>query len=106
VSLPRRTDDITDATGVDFSYAVILFEDYVGQLPDGDDAEVYAGELNEPAHPVASSEDAGILAATAYAGRPLPGKCLLSPTMELLGCDNGHGEDDWAIPLIEDDASR
>lgn len=90
-----------EAVDVPFSYAVVLFADYEGGPPDGDDAETYAESLGYPSYPVVADPEVGILDSTLYDGNPLPGKCALSPDMEILGCENGHGEDDWARLLIE-----
>ena len=100
MSLPARAEAIIDETAVEFSYAVVLFEGYATPAPTREDAATYAESLDDPSYPVLSSEDVAVIDATPYTGRPLPGKCLLSPRMQLLGCDSGHGEDDWAVPLI------
>ena len=44
---------------------------------------------------------AEVLEATPYNGNGLPGKCILSPEMELLDCRSGGDEDDWAFDIIK-----
>ena len=39
--------------------------------------------------------------ATPWDGNARPGKCVLSPKMEILGCQVGHGDDGWAYDLIK-----
>ena len=44
---------------------------------------------------------AEVLNATPYAGFALPGKCVLSPEMEMLDCRQGGDEDSWAFDIIK-----
>ena len=74
-----------------------LFQDYSGGVPDGADASVYHETLGFPDYPVVADEDQEMLAAVPYDGTSLPGKCLLSPQMEILHCEVGHGYE----PLID-----
>ena len=44
---------------------------------------------------------AEVLNATPYQGNALPGKCILSPDMEMIECRQGGNEDDWAFDIIK-----
>ena len=44
---------------------------------------------------------AAVLDATPYKGLALPGKCILTPEMEMLDCRQGGNEDDWAFDIIK-----
>ena len=44
---------------------------------------------------------ASVLEATPYHGDALPGKCILTPGMQLLECRQGGDEDDWAFDIIK-----
>jgi hypothetical protein len=83
-----------------------LFEDSAGQTPEGPEAEAYHESIGEPPYPVTADPELAAQAATPFTGRPIPGKCLLSPEMEILGCEDGHGADTWARPLIEEHEDR
>jgi hypothetical protein len=74
-----------------------LFQDYSGGVPDGADAALYHETLGFPDYPVVADEAQEMLAAVPYDGTSLPGKCLLSPQMEILHCEVGHGYE----PLID-----
>jgi hypothetical protein len=98
--LVDRTKSILDAVDVDFSYAIILFQDGAGNAPNPDNGEDYWLDVNEPPFPVLANEAQDILDATPYDGSVLPGKCVVSPAMEIIECDHGHHPDDWAADAI------
>lgn len=103
--IPTRTEDLLDEfPEIEFEYAVILFEDYDGTAPEGDDAETYWGQLGEPGYPVLSDPAVDILMASGYGGAPLPGKLLVNPEMEILELRTGHGYPNWAFDFIRNDA--
>ena len=77
-------------TGVDFSYLVILFEDVQGDQPKGGTAVNYADVIDARKLPVLADKQQAILSDTPYDGSRLPGKCLLSPEMEMVECWDGH----------------
>ncbi len=93
VGLADEAAAFTAETGVDMQFLIVLFEDTRGDAPGEDLAEDYHEQISSPDLPVLSDIDEGILEASAYAGSPLPGKCLLSPQMEILRCSNGHGNE-------------
>jgi hypothetical protein len=90
-------EEIIEEHGLPFSFLIALFQDYSGGVPDGDDAAVYHEALGSPDYPVVSDEAQEMLASVPYDGTSLPGKCLLSPQMEILQCELGHGHE----PLID-----
>lgn len=104
--LGERTDGILEATGVDFSYAIVLFQDATGGAPVPANGEGYWSDVGEPAFPVLANEAQDILDVTPYDGTPLPGKCVISPAGEIVACNHGHGEDDWAADAILDHLGR
>lgn len=106
LELQDRTESIIEATGVEFSYAIILFQSLVGGAPTVEEAADYWADIYEPPYPVTSNQAVDILEATAYPGSPLPGKCVISPDMEILECRAGHGEDDWAADAINEHLAR
>ncbi len=81
-----------------------LFQDYQANPPDRDIGEDYWGRIGEPEFPVAADPDQLTVTETPYTGEALPGKCILSPRMEILQCGSGHGEDDWAYDVIREHA--
>ena len=61
----------------------------------------YWEAADEPSFPVMADLTAEVLEATPYDGNALPGKCILSPEMQLLDCRSGGDEDDWAFDIIK-----
>jgi hypothetical protein len=72
---------------------VILFENNAGMPPDGSVAETYADELGNPQIPIVADPSKEILISTPWADSSLPGKCILTPEMEILECYTGHGNE-------------
>ena len=71
-------------------------------IPDGDEAAYYASAIASPVDvPVLSDVHADIVEATPFEGTSLPGRCLLSPQMEILSCKTGKGEDDDLYAVAE-----
>ncbi len=86
---------------------VILFEDSLGYAPDGEDASVYATAIDSPDFPVVADPEKAILSATTWEGTYLPGKCALTPQMEIIKCYTGHGNDEGLEAIVEHfEASR
>lgn len=79
-----------------------LFQDYEAEAPDRDIGEDYWGRIGEPGFPVVSDPDQLTISDTPYSGQGLPGKCIVSPRMEIIECGSGHGEDDWAYEIIRE----
>ncbi len=78
---------------MDFSFLVSLYEGMDGGIPAGEDAESYFETIGEPTYPVLADTTGRLLDVTPYDGEALPGKCALSPQMELLECTTGHGNE-------------
>ncbi|MFT5584343.1 MAG: hypothetical protein ACI9VR_001928 [Cognaticolwellia sp.] len=64
------------------------------------DAIDYAGAVDDPSIPVFADPARDILNNTPYDGKELPGKCLLSPSMEIVSCWTGHENDDEALEIV------
>ncbi|MDP6931951.1 MAG: hypothetical protein QGG40_03505 [Myxococcota bacterium] len=93
VGLAEEAEGFVEETGLDFSPIVVLFQDSSGGVPDGEDAAQYHEAISEPDFPVMADVDQAVLDATPYTGQSLPGKCSLSPDMELLACSSGHSNE-------------
>lgn len=92
--LEQRTRDYSADLGIEFSYIVALFQDVMGAPPDAEVAAEYAEVIGiDREIPVLSDRKQELLDVTPYDGETLPGKCVLSPEMELLDCTTGHGDD-------------
>jgi len=92
--------DFEAETGIDFSYLVVIFESATGDPARPEDAAPYAEVIGDPEIPVLSDPGVAMVAATPFDGKELPGKCLLSPEMEILSCWTGHDNDDDALDII------
>ena len=89
-----------DETGIGFSYITLLFTGPSGDPAVPEDAAGYHEYVGSPTNPVVADPARAILDSTPYDGSTLPGKCLLSPQMEILDCWTGHYNDDEALDLI------
>ncbi len=74
-------------------------------MPGAQDAVDYAAALGNPDHPVLSDPSEQVFSATEYDGSTLPGKCVLSPEMEILACTSGHGNEEL-FDLIQEHAGN
>lgn len=100
VRLPDRTADFrSDNPDIPFSYIAILHQDYAGGLPDPSVAGSYAEAIGDPDFPVLADPAAAIVDASPWTGDALPGKCVLTPQMEMLSCYIGD-DDEQAMELI------
>lgn len=88
---------------VPVDYVVVLFQNSTGGLPDARDAEDYRSDLNIQM-PTFSDPSRQTIEKTPYAGDRLPGKCVLSPEMEMLSCWSGASGDQAAFELIRQHA--
>jgi hypothetical protein len=102
--IPERTADFL-AEGVveDFSYILILSEDYSGNAPTADEAAWYDEQVEASGFPVTANPDQSVVTATPWDGYHLPGKCAVSPEMELLHCYDGD-DDTEGFDAIRDHA--
>ena len=90
--LQDHTDEFLADNDVPFSYAIVLFQDQRGGLPDADTVTRYDAAIGAPSFPVLADPTAAVLSATEYRGDVLPGKCVLSPEMEILACYTGDDD--------------
>ena len=79
--------------GIPLSFLLIIFENNAGLPPNGSVAETYATEIGWPDILVAADPAKAILDAVPWTDPTLPGKCILTPQMEILECYSGHGND-------------
>lgn len=100
LELPDRTADFASANDIAFSYVIGLFENDISQPTVAADAEAYHKTVGSPEVPVLADPDEGLLQHTPYTGSPLPGKCVLSPRLEILHCYTGD-DDTEAFAMIE-----
>lgn len=79
-----------------------------GAVPDANDAEAYWEDIEEPEFPVTGSVNQDIRDVLGYDwdGAPTAGNVLVSPDMEILGVEGGHGAHDWVFELILDDMAQ
>ncbi|MCP4805722.1 MAG: hypothetical protein GY913_35890 [Proteobacteria bacterium] len=88
------------------TFQIGLFEGLDGDTPGPEVAADYHEMLGSPDLPVLSDTQGLLLKNTPYNGRSLPGKCLLSPEMEILYCMSGHDGLDDMYGRIEDDLAQ
>jgi hypothetical protein len=72
----------------------VLTENASGGYPSGNDSRAYAEALELEGFPVTADLDQRVLSVTPWDGRQRPGKCALSPEMQMLECY--VGDDDTA----------
>ena len=105
-SLAERSEAFAeDNPDVPFSYIIGIYQDSLGGTPDESEGQAYWADIDEPEFPVTADTHGDLIDATPFAGDTAAGKCVLSPTMEILGCRDGHGAEDWAHALIFEDAN-
>ncbi len=73
---------------------VALYQGMGSDPPEAGQSAEYHERIGEPAFPVFADTQGLLLQVTPYDGKELPGKCVLSPAMEILGCVTGHGLDE------------
>jgi hypothetical protein len=110
VRLPEKTEEFRAESDAPFSYIVMLYEDSGGRVPDQADAERYWEVMGEPDNVLVTADVEGVGrfgGIVPYTGQDASNKCLLSPELEIIGCESGHASDDWAREwIIEDWADR
>ncbi len=83
---------LAQETGQAVAGLVVLFESSSAGPPTEADAPAYASSIGADSTPVLADVAQAALAAVPFDGAGLPGVCLLSPTMEILGCGAGQGQ--------------
>ncbi len=91
-TLASEGDAFAAETGLPFSWMLVLFQDGQGNPPNAGFPAKFAAEAGIWSLPVLGDQVSGVLSATPYDGSVFPGKCALSPAMEILHCY--WGEDD------------
>lgn len=102
MGLSDRKDDFIAETGIEnFSYMLILYQDNLGLPPGAESAADYADSIDNPPFPVFSEPNDLMLDSTPWKADRLPGKCVLSPEMELLHCYAGDDDTEGFDAIIE-----
>jgi hypothetical protein len=99
-ALDDHGEAFVDETGIDFGYITLLFQGPQGDPAVPQDAPSYHEYVDSPRIPVVADPERAFLEATPYDGSVLPGKCLLSPEMELVHCWTGADNDDEALDMV------
>lgn len=91
--IPDRTADFL-ANGLvdDFSYILVLSEDNLSNPPDAEDAIAFDEAVKAEGFPITADPGQKVVTDTPWDGYRLPGKCVLSPEMELLHCYTGDDD--------------
>jgi len=93
-------------TSIPFSYIIAVFEDIASGPPGRQVAEEYAEAADaRQVVPVLADRNQDVLVDTPYQGDALPGRCVLTPQMEILDCYTGASDDAEAYALIEQHAA-
>ncbi len=103
VSLPEEQEEFTAEHGdIPFQFIVLLAQDDVGAEPDGEDSVAYWEQLGSPeTMPVVADTQMASPEVTPWTGTNLPGKCVLSPDMEMIHCYSGHGNEEAFEAVLE-----
>lgn len=81
------------------TYLYFLLEDSDKAAPDAEYVALFASETGITGAPVLGDPAKGIAAATGLDPKVVPGKCVLSPAMEILGCYIG-ADDQPAVDIL------
>jgi hypothetical protein len=88
VGLPDHQEAFIAETGIEMTWILALFQDWAGKPPVAADAVDYAKVVGDPPYPVIADYQGRLTEVTPWTGQRLPGKCVLSPQMEILDCYN------------------
>lgn len=83
-----------------------LFQDHTGSNPGPESAPRYWEAIDDPAFPVLADPEVATVSETPYGGDQLPGKCVLTPEMEILHCYAGDGDEAGFAAIVEHADSR
>lgn len=98
--------EFQQATGLAFSFIVVIYEDKDGQLPGPEAAARYAEAVGLEDAPVLADVHGQAFDATPFSYGKHPSVCILTPQMEMQDCVNGHGEYDTLMGRIALQAGR
>jgi len=79
----------------------VLFENSAGLPASADTAIDYWTDMGEPPFPVVADGSHQVINDTPWEAEYLPGKCALTPDMEILGCYTGHGNGEPLAAIVE-----
>jgi hypothetical protein len=97
---------IAAETGQPVLPLIALFQDVTGSPPQMSHGADYAEALGLSGFPVTADLDAASLLVLPYPGTILPGKCLLSPELVILGCTEGDPANEQLATWINEDAAQ
>ena len=80
---------------------MVVFENTGGLPADGTTAQGYWTDMGEPDLAVLADGSRQVIDLTPWEGQYLPGKCAITPEMEILGCYTGHGNDEPFADILE-----
>jgi len=103
VGLPQEQQQFLDQhPELGFRFLVVLSENNFGLATDGDNALSYWQSLGSPGDlPVLADPQTALTSSTPWSGNTIPGKCVLSPAMEILHCYAGHGNEEAFDAVLE-----
>ena len=98
--LADKADRFFDLYGFEVRYLIGIFQDNNAAVPAPEVAEQYASQTEMTRFPVLADVEGLLIDNTPYDGLQLPGKCALSPEMEILGCATGSAAEEYIFSVI------
>lgn len=98
--LPDKADRFFELYGFEVRYLIGLFQDNNSAIPGPEAAAQYAELTEMTRFPVLADIEGLLVEKTPYEGLQLPGKCALSPEMEILGCATGSAAEEYIFSVI------
>jgi len=105
VGLEQKQLDFETSSGLDIQYLYFLLEDGDKNPPGAGFSRFFADELSLQGFPVLSDAAKAIATATGRDPKKVPGKCVVSPSMQILGCYGG-ADDAKGYELIVADVQK
>ena len=99
-TLTEKADRFLELYGFEVRYVIGIFQDNNAETPAPEVAEEYATRVEMTRFPVLADIEGRLVESTPYDGLQLPGKCALSPEMEILGCATGSAAEEYIFSLI------
>lgn len=104
--LDEKADMFHERYGFEVRYLIALFEDNASQIPSPEVASAFAERTEMERFPVLADINGRLIGSTPYEGLQLPGKCALTPEMEILGCATGSAAEEYVFSLIVEHAEE
>jgi hypothetical protein len=79
----------------------VVFENNAGFPASTDTAISYWTDMGEPELAVLADGGRQVIDDTPWEAAYLPGKCALTPDMEILGCYTGHGNSEPMAAIVD-----